>query len=117
MVKLSGGGLNSNKTVHGKSSKTEPVAHKANPAGVNQMGVATQFRKEPVIGGKGYEPGAMPATGSRGTFNPASQGPGSGRTTYRSGSQSATPPAQEMPAGREILGSFGPEITGPGRRR
>jgi len=109
--------LTQGKTVQSRNPKTEPVTHKASPEGVNQMGVATAFKKEPVISGRGYEPGPMPATGSRGTYNSANQGPGSGRTTYQSGSQQATPTAQPMPAGREILGEFGPEITGPGRRR
>ena len=109
--------LTQGKTVQSRNPKAEPVAHKASPEGVNQMGVSTAFKKEPVISGRGYEPQAMPATGMRGTFNSASQGPGSGRTVYGSGSQSPTPTAQEMPAGREILGEYGPEISGPGRRR
>src|SRR5262245_2429060 len=109
--------LTQGKTVQSRNPKTEPVTHKANLGGVAQQGSATAFKKEPLTSGRGYEPAPMPATGSRGTFNSASQGPGSGRTVYGSGSQSPTPTAQEMPAGRDTLAEYGPEISGAGRRR
>jgi hypothetical protein len=104
----SGGGLTSNKVVQSKHAKSEPVSRKASPAGAAQLGAATQFRKENLIGGKGYEPGPKGSTGLSGTYNPAREGPGSGRTTYRSGSQSQTPQANEMPKGRDTLSEFGP---------
>jgi hypothetical protein len=110
----SGGGLNSRQVSHVRETKSEPVSKAVSPAGVNQMGVATQFRKEPVISGKGYSPAEMPATGIKGTFNSASQGPGSGRTVYGSGSQSPTPQAKPMPEGRNTLAEYGNDI--PGRR-
>jgi hypothetical protein len=98
---VSGGGISSNKYVTSKAGgKVEPVSRKASPAGAAQLGAAVQFRKEPLEAGKGYSPGEMPATGVKGTFNSASQGPGSGRTVYGSGSQSPTPQAKEMPEGR-----------------
>jgi hypothetical protein len=106
----SGGGITSNKYVTSKAPKTEPISRKASPAGVNQMGVATQFKKEPVISGKGYDPAKVGPTGvQKATVRPDTPGPGSGRTTYASGSQSPTPPAKEMPKGRDILSQYGPE--------
>jgi hypothetical protein len=113
MVKIvSGGGITSNKYVTSKTAKAEPIARKVSPAGVAQQGMATQFRKEPLISGVGYEPGPKGSTRLSGTYNPAREGPGSGRTTYRSGSQSATPQANEMPKGRDTLSELGPEKRG-----
>jgi hypothetical protein len=115
MVKIvSGGGINSNKVVQSKTGKVEPVSRKASPAGAAQLGRAVQFKKEPLEQGRGYEPGPKGSTGLSGTYNPAREGPGSGRTTYRSGSQSATPQANEMPAGRDTLAEYGRDI--PGRK-
>ena len=97
----SGGGINSNKTVQSQSSyKVEPISKAGNVAGVAQQGMATAFRKEPLIQGKGYESGPMPATGVRGIYNSATSGPGSGRTVYPSGSQGAIPLAREISPGR-----------------
>jgi hypothetical protein len=124
MVKLTGGGISGNKVVQSRSGgKVEPVAHRANVAGVAQQGVSTQFEKEPLTQGRGYEPKAMPATGVPGKFNSAAQGPGSGRTVYGSGSQSQYGPvapgqvnrAPDPPAtapGRDILSDYGPERRG-----
>ena len=116
----SGGGINSNKTVQSRSGgKVEPKAQAANVAGVAQQGRATAFKKEPLIQGKGYETGPMPATGiANATKGPAGAGPGGmGRTIYKSGSQSPTPPAREMPAGRNTLAEFGPDsVTTRGKR-
>ena len=98
---LTGGGYGSRQHIDKKAGqKVEPVTHRGNVAGVAQQGMATAFRKEPLIQGKGYESGPMPATGVRGTYNSATSGPGSGRTVYPSGSQGATPVAREMPPGR-----------------
>jgi len=94
---LTGGGYGSRQHI---DKKVEPVTHRGNVAGVAQQGMATAFRKEPLIQGKGYESGPMPATGVRGIYNSATSGPGSGRTVYPSGSQGATPVAREMPPGR-----------------
>jgi hypothetical protein len=115
MVKLSGGGITSNKYRTSKAGeKVEPIAKKASPAGAAQLGMGVQFKREPLVQGKGYEPKAMGPTGVRGTFNSASQGPGSGRTIHASGSQSPTPQAREMPKGRDTLSEYGRDI--PGRR-
>ena len=111
MVKLSGGGIQSNKYVTSKSGqKVEPKARAARPGGINQMGVSTAFKKEDVIAGKGYEPKRMGDTGiAKAEYNSNREGPGSGRTIYRSGSQGVTPPATEMPKGHDILSDYGPE--------
>jgi hypothetical protein len=111
---VSGGGITSNRYVTTREGKVEPKSTAISPAGVSQAGVSTAFKKENVEQGKGYTPGPMPATGVKGTYNSASQGPGSGRTIYGSGSQSATPQAKEMPKGRDTLAEFGKDI--PGRR-
>src|SRR5215831_5692771 len=121
MVKITGGGIHSNKTVQSRSGvKVEPKTHAGNVAGVAQQGMAAAFKKEPLIQGRGYEPAAMPATGVPGRFNSATQGPGSGRTVYGSGSQSTygkVDPGQvnrapDVPAtkpGRDILSDYGPD--------
>jgi hypothetical protein len=105
MVKLTGGGINSNKAVQSRSGgKVEPKTHAGNVAGVAQQGISTAFRKEPITQGKGYEPQKMGDTGiAKATYNPATSGPGSLRTTYASGSQSPTPPAREMGPGQDVF--------------
>jgi len=60
MARISGGGITSNKLVTSKGYKTEPVANKASPAGAGQLGTAVQFKKEPLIQGKGYNPALVP---------------------------------------------------------
>jgi hypothetical protein len=108
---VSGGGLKSRVVKHSTGYKQEPVPHKASPAGAAQQGMATQFRKEPLQQGTGYQPGKMGSTGIAGARQGnAGPGPGGGnRTIYRSGSQSPTPSAREMPAGRNTLSEYGPE--------
>ena len=108
----SGGGIQGNKVVQSKASqKVEPVAHKASPAGAAQLGMSVQFEKEKLRSGSGYEPKAMGSTGiANARQGHAGPGPGGGgRTIYKSGSQSPTPPAREMPAGRDTLSEYGPE--------
>ena len=115
-----GGGYRSRPNTNVKAGvKVEPTAHKANVAGVAQQGMATAFKKEPITQGKGYEPKSMPASGVPGYFNAAKEGPGSGRTIYRSGGQhqygspapnavnrSPDPPATGN-RGQDILSSYG----------
>src|SRR5262249_20895172 len=122
MVKTitSGGGLNSNKVVQSRSGyKVEPRTTAIDPAGVSQRDVSTAFRKTLVEVGPGYSPGKMPATGiANARQGPLGAGPGGfGRTIYKSGSQSPTPPAREMPAGRNTLAEYGPDsVTARGKR-
>lgn len=115
----SGGGINSRQVSHRYEPKVEPKAKAANPAGVAQQGMATAFRKEPPFAGKGYEPGKPGPTGiANARQGPAGAGPGGmGRTIYKSGSQCPTPAARDMAPGRDTLAEYGPEISGPGRRR
>ena len=119
MVKLTGGGINSRQVVQSNAGrKVEPTSTKINPAGVAQQGMATAFRKEPIEQGRGYTPGPQRETGiAQAKYNPATTGPGSLRTTYRSGSQSPTPPAHPIGPTKDTLAEFGPEISGPSRRR
>jgi hypothetical protein len=104
MAKLSGGGISSNKVTSSKSAwKVEPKAQAVSPAGVNQMSLSTQFRKDPLAQGAGYSTKPMGSTGiANARFNSASAGPGSGRTIYKSGSQSPTPPAKPVRPGRSF---------------
>jgi hypothetical protein len=112
----SGGGIQSRVVKQSKAYKSEPVANKASPAGANQLGAATAFRKEPLIQqGKGLNPPGVGATGVPGYFNSAKAGPGSGRTIMKSGSQSQygpVNPGEPRPAPRDILSEFGPEASG-----
>jgi len=119
MVKvMSGGGINSNKTVQSRSGyKVEPKASAANVEAVAQQGLATAFPKREMLRGPGYSTGSMPATGiANARQGPPGAGPGGGRTIYASGSQSPTPPARQMPAGRDILSEYGRDIPGRTRR-
>jgi hypothetical protein len=121
MVKIqSGGGINSNKVVQSRSGvKVEPVSKAGNAAGVAQQGLATAFRKEPITQGQGYTPKVMPATCiANAVKGPPGTGPGGGgRTIYRSGSQSQTPVAKPMSAGRDTLAEYGPDsVTARGKR-
>lgn len=88
MVTLTGGGYGSRQHTDKKAGqKVEPVTHRGNVASVAQQGMATAFKKEPLTRGKGYTPGKMGDTGiAKATYNPATSGPGSQRTTYASGS-------------------------------
>src|SRR6516164_11825799 len=114
----SGGGINSNRTVQSRSGyKVEPKSVKINPASVATIGVSTQFKKPNLEMGKGYATKPQGDTGLRGNYNSATSGPGSLRTTYKAGSQSATPSATGMPGGRDTLAEYGPEsVTAKGRR-
>jgi hypothetical protein len=120
----SGGGIQSRQVSHRHEPKVEPKAHKANVASGAQQGLSTQFPKAPLQQGpgSGYEPKPMGPTGVPGKYNAATSGPGSGRTVYRSGSQSTygpvnpgqvnrapDPPATGAP-GRDILSDYGPEV-------
>jgi hypothetical protein len=107
VVKITGGGYGSRKVSHSREGKQEPKARAVSPAAVAQQGAATQFRKEELYRGKGYQT-------PKGVTDPTKVGPGAGRTIHRSGSQSATPPAREMPEGRNTLAEYGPEV--PGKR-
>jgi hypothetical protein len=102
---VSGGGYNSRVVTHKSALKSEPVSKAANVAGVAQQGMATAFKKEPLIQGKGYEPARMGPTGiANATKGQAGAGPGGyGRTIYRSGSQGPTPAAREMFPSRDYF--------------
>jgi hypothetical protein len=112
----SGGGYRMNKHVDRPHGKTEPIANKYRPQGVSQYGQMqgshvtrsgeSDYRGEPKRGGKGYEPPGM-------ISDPVKcVGVGGGRAIHSSGSQGthgATNPGSPRPAGRDILGAYGPE--------
>jgi hypothetical protein len=105
MVKvMSGGGINSNKTVQSRSGgKVEPTTHKGNVAGVGQIGLQHAFKPEPMLQGKGYEPAKMSGVDRPSYKGPTTAAPGSNRTIYPAGLQAKTPPAREMEPGRDVF--------------
>jgi hypothetical protein len=114
MVKMiSGGGLTSNKLVQSRKGKVEPKAKAVSVEATAQQGMSTAFKKNPLYGGKGYEPQKVGPTGvGKATVRPETPGPGSGRTTYAKGTQGLYGPINPgipKPAPRDILSEFGPE--------
>jgi hypothetical protein len=105
-MKVTGGGIQGRNVKHVKAGKQEPVTHRANVDAVAQQGISTQFPKKPIQQGphSGYEPKPQGSTGiANARQGHEGVGPGGGgRTIYRSGSQSPTPPAHGMPEGRKI---------------
>src|SRR5262245_33342112 len=120
MVKLTGGGISSNKTVQSRSGmKVEPKARAMNVEAVGQQGASLAFARKPLEQGPGYTPQKMGDAGIANAHKgPAGAGPGGyGRTIYKSGSQSPTPPAHGIPAGRNTLAEYGPDsVTARGKR-
>ena len=118
MPRISGGGITSNKLVTSKGYKTEPRPRAANVEAVAQQGAALAFKRKDIYQGKGFSGGPVGPTGMKGTYNAKTSGPGSLRTTYKSGSQSqygasapsAVNKAPDPPAtgtrGRDILKDF-----------
>jgi hypothetical protein len=130
MAKVTGGGIQSrvNKEV---PIRTGSAAKVVNPGGSDQLGQALGAMRDgnnhilnkahttPLYGGNLAGPGSTPLGNSL-VNNVGSGGPGAGRTLYgQSGSQGMQgPPAPGNPPGRrDILSEFGPEISGPGRKR
>jgi hypothetical protein len=111
MVKLTGGGYGSSKVIHDRKGKVEPKPRAVNVATNAQQGAAVAFKKAPLVSGPGYTGGKVGSTGiANARQGYSGPGPGGGnRTIYKSGSQSPTPPAKELPKGRDILGAYGPE--------
>lgn len=110
----SGGGYGNRKVVHSRAPKTEPRPRAINPSAVHQIGnmlgdhltdkSSTGYRGEQLVRGKGYSGPVGP------TNNVAACGVGGGRTVSKSGSQGMTGSGgAPKPAGRDILGEYGPE--------
>src|SRR5262249_47718754 len=102
MVKLTGGGIQSRNVSKVYEPKAEPKPRAANVEAVAQQGAALAFKRKELFDGPGFRGGPQQPTGIPGKYNAATSGPGSLRTTYRSGSQSPTPSANPLPAGRSI---------------
>jgi hypothetical protein len=102
--------VNSKNIKNVTAPKVEPKAKAINPASAGQLGASTQFVKPPLVQGPGYNPKPMGSTGiANAQQGHSGVGPGGGgRTIYKSGSQSPTPEARDMPEGRNTLGEFGP---------
>jgi hypothetical protein len=100
----SGGGIQSNKYVTSQSGqKVEPKPKAVNVEAVANLGRAVQYKKPDLVEGPGYSGSAMAPTGSRGTYNAATSGPGSLRTTYKAGTQQANPEARDLPVGKKTF--------------
>jgi len=96
---------------YGKNSSSTNVI---NPASADQMGQAVAFRKEPLVMGTA----AQVPLGNRIAGNVGKGGPGTGRTLYgQGGTQSRTPAPAPVGPTRDTMAEFGPEISGPSRRR
>jgi hypothetical protein len=125
MKKLSGGGLSSNKLVR-PGVKTGPAStNKISPRGVSQYGYSTGS-KLARAGSFTAENSALPVNagtmpqvpmGNAVALNVGKGGPGTGRTTYRSGYQALHGQPIGAPVqGREILGQYGPDASTVRRR-
>ena len=105
-----------NKNVRPGVRTGSPTANVISPAAAANIGVAkgdhitgkgtVKRPAEPLVTGKIRQPVAL---GNAVALNVGKGGPGQGRVVHRSGSQSATPAPAAVPAGRDILGEFGPE--------
>jgi hypothetical protein len=111
----SGGGHKMNKVVHSRAPKIEPRPRAINPSAVNQLGNllgdhvthakgSTGYRGENLVRGKGYSGPIGP------TDNVKACGVGGGRDVHKTGSQQQYGSGgAPRPAGREILGEYGPD--------
>jgi hypothetical protein len=117
---VSGGGFNSRVVKQAKSSKVEPKPKAISVEAAARIGVQVQAKTPQLETGPGYRTKPVPPSGIPGTYNAATQGPGSQRAVYRSGSQSqygpttpgSTHSAPDVPAtepGKDQLRDFGPE--------
>jgi hypothetical protein len=79
-MRISGGGINSNKVTHYRDPKQEPKTYKVDPGRVDQLGQATHFAKGPL-----QTPGAY--SNPVGPSDNMGQGPGANRVVMKSGSQ------------------------------
>jgi hypothetical protein len=110
-----GGGIASRNVTHRNAPKAEPRPRAINPSAVNQLGNmlgdkvthvkgSTGYRGESLVRGKGYSGPIEP------TDNVAACGVGGGRDVHKTGSQQQYGSGgAPKPAGREILGEYGPE--------
>jgi hypothetical protein len=117
---ISGGGANSRVVKNSQSGqKVEPKSRAVSPEGIGQFGLSHAFKPKEIFNGPGYSTKPQGDTGiANASKGPAGAAPGGfGRTIYKSGSQSPTPVAREMPAGRNTPAEFGPDsVTARGKR-
>jgi hypothetical protein len=107
MAKITGGGILGNKNVK-VGVRTGSASKGSSPASADQLGQATAFKKEAVEAGRGYDGAKL---GNELATNVGKGGPGSGRTTYKCGTQNQYGPVagKPRPESRDILSQFGPE--------
>jgi hypothetical protein len=121
MTRDSGGGGYGSRPHVEKSVKTGTGSRSARPAGVAQIGTSwgnhqtthggssTDYRGERLHNDRNFQPVKF---GNEVALNVGKGGCGTGRTIHSTGSQSthgSANPGSPRPAGRDILGAFGPD--------
>lgn len=102
-----GGGPQSREVVRPRVMGGPPKTNIVSPTSSDQLGrsIAYPADKLPIS--------SAPANplGNQVALNVGQGGPGSGRTLYgQGGTQSATPAANPMPKGKDLLNEFGPNV-------
>src|SRR5262249_42178126 len=113
MARLTGGGILGNKNVKVGVKAGPAHTNVMSPAGASQLGTAMANRKSVEALQRGTA-GQVPL-GNAVATNVGAGGPGTGRTTYASGSQGthgSVDRGEPRPAGRDILDEFGPNKRG-----
>ena len=87
MANLSGGGISMPKNVRASVKAGPPSTNKINPGGAAQLGSSAYQNPTPLKSGTMSQ---VPM-GNAVALNVGKGGPGTGRTVYRSGTQSPTP--------------------------
>jgi hypothetical protein len=113
MAKITGGGILGNKNVS-VGQRTGSPNRGSSPASASQLGQSTSFKKEAVEVRPAYNSGVP--LGNAKALDVGPGGVGTGRTTYKSGSQNQYGPVagKPRPESRDFLSQFGPDI--PGRK-
>jgi hypothetical protein len=112
----SGGGIQSNKLVQVGVRAGKRTLDAVSPAGVDQLGQATSFKRDPLVKST---PKDFVELGNALVNNVGEGGPGKGRTVYPCGYQAQTGPAAKGEGGTEgradrgsraILGAKGSKV-------
>jgi hypothetical protein len=127
MAKLTGGGILGNKNVNVGVKTGASFKNRVSPGGVSEIGSAIGSTVKPGSLGNSYGGTSAaqrvmdgrvkhPTPMGNAVAVSTRPGPGGSRTVYACGTQSA-PSNRSMPKGRDILSSFGPDLSGRGSKR